>query len=117
MRRVRAHLPLTNEKFLWARFRTSLSKCTRNPSTTRLPAQTCSDKERRKWGGRTSNHLLAVPRDALPERTPPLDDVPPLVARLLVGAATVRGQTVGEEVADAREGRGGRGGGDEADEA
>ena len=64
---------------------------------------------------RTSNRLLAVTWDAIPQVTAPLHDVPPLIPCLALGEC--RGQPIGEQIPDRIQGRAWRAGRNEAHEA
>jgi hypothetical protein len=83
IRLVNPYLPLTNEKFLCARRRTSLSKNTRKPYDT-----SSKGGKRPPQAVRTSYSLLSVFGYASPQVASAFDDSPPLFASGLLRIRT-----------------------------
>jgi hypothetical protein len=90
---LHAHLPFTNEKFLCARRRISLSKNTRKPA---MESHLNKEEERdqQSWHC-TSYHLLPIFRYTIPQTTLSLDDGPPLFTRCLFSTNT-RGKAMSQ---------------------
>ena len=83
-----------NEKFLWARLSSSLSKYTRNPSDEEV-----GEVHTSKFVSRlTSYHLFAVARDSRPKMAASLYNISPFLSGFFLRWA--RREPVGEEGAN-----------------
>jgi len=74
------HLPFTNEKFLWARLSSSLSKYTRNPDNEGVGKVYTLVFA----GGLTSYHLFAVAWDPCPKAATTLYDISPFLSGIFL---------------------------------